>query len=208
MSKTFEQNENINAMAEQAVVHLIESIFDKIVYIDPTVVRYNIGLACNGGMSKLDRSMRLERANYLMSHFAHIFVGLVISPDFRDAFETAVRAEISIDGVSDAECEEIRKQMYIAPKKPSKGAYVIDFSTYNDKYFKLVSAKLFESFNKFVDYDDAIDQAQAMLTVHERLSIGFCISNFTYLYRAFSRNDIFMDYVKTVVSSVNKQLGI
>lgn len=208
MDNAFEQNENINSMSEQAVVNLIESIFDKAVYIDPTVVRYNIGLASDKGMSKADRSMRLERANYLMSHFAHIFVGLMISPDFRDAFETAVRVEISIDDLPDKEREELRKQMYIPPKKASKGAYIIDFSTYNDKYYTLVSAKLLDSFNKFAEYDDAIDQAVNTLTVRERLVIGFCISNFAYLYRAFARNDMFMDYVKTVIKSVGEKLNV
>lgn len=207
-SQVFTQNENIDPLAEKAVAHIIGSVFDKAVYIDPVIVRYNIGLASEGGMQKLDRSMRLERANYLMSHFAHIFVGLVVDKYMRDAFYTAVQTEIAFDDFSAHDQEELRKTMYMPPKKPSKGAYVIDLSKYNDKYFKLISSKLLDSFDKFHDYNDVITQAVSEMSVHDRLTVGYCVSNFAYLFRAFARNDAFMTYVKTTLKGAEKSLGI
>ena len=135
----YDQNENIDAMAEQAVVHLIGSIFDKAVYLDPVVIHYNAGLASDGGMVKRDRSMRMERANFLMSHFAHIFIGLIINDNFRDAIDTAVKTEISLDTFPDDKKKELRKMMRIPYDKPPKGVYVLDLSGYNDKYYKIVS---------------------------------------------------------------------
>lgn len=207
-NKAFKQNDNINPLAEQAVVHIIGSVFDKAVYIDPVIVRHNVGLASDGGMQKADRSMKMERANYLMSHFAHIFTGLIISPYMRDAFYTAVQTEIAFDDFSEKDREELRKVMHIAPKKQSKGAYVLDLSSYNDTYFKLISAKLLDSFAKFDGFDDALTKAVNEMSVHDRLTVGYCVSNFAYLFRAFVRNDAFMDYVKTSLQSVEKSLGL
>lgn len=202
------QNENINATAEQAVVHLLDIVFDKVVFLDPATVRYNAGLVSDEGMPKADRSMRLERANYLMSHFAHIYIGLLICPEFRDAFETAVKLEISIDTMSDEQSSELRRMMKIPPKKQSRGVYVFDLSLYNDDYYKFISEKILTSFNKFSEFDDGVDMAANTLTSYDRVSIGFCISNFAYLYRAFAKNDMFMEYVRSVIKGVEERIGI
>lgn len=202
------QNENIHALSEQAVVRLLDSLFDKVVYLDPETVRYNIGLASENGMSKSDRAIRLERANYLLSHFAHIYVGLLASPEFRDAFETAVKVEIAMDSLSAKEQQEFRSQMTVPSKKPSKGYYVLNLANYNDKYYKLISAKLLDSFDKFKDYDETIDALVNTMLVRDRLLVGFCVSNFAYLFRAFAKNDTFVSYVKTVISNVETKIHV
>ncbi len=36
------------------------------------------------------------------------------------------------------------------------------------------------------------------------IDTGFCVSNFMYLLRAFSKNDLFVEYVKEVVKFVSE----
>ena len=124
-------NDNVNLRSEQSVVVMLDNLFSDIAYLDPDVVRHNIEQACNGGMPLSDRSIRLELANYFFKHFAVIYFGLIISPDVRDAFMSAVQAEIGLDSVDAGSLKEIRDAMKSnssKQKKPSKGNYVIDFS--------------------------------------------------------------------------------
>ena len=45
------------------------------------------------------------------------------------------------------------------------------------------------------------------LTEEEKLQYGFIFSNFMYLIRAFTHNDVFMSYVVTVIENVKATLS-
>jgi hypothetical protein len=199
----------VNPIAEQAIVDLLSSIFDGIAYLDSETVRYNVLLACEGGMSKEDRSIRVELGNYLMSHFGIIFAGLVINNDFREAFTEAVSTEISLDDMPADKVSVIRNAMRdTVDRSSSSGNFVINLGSFNDKIYRKINSKLLDSFGRIDSFSDAVDDFIRDLTDDERIDIGFVVSNFMYLVRAFSKNAVFTFYVKSVVHDVMQKLGI
>jgi hypothetical protein len=203
------QNDNIDMTAENTTVDMLDTLFGHIAYLDPDTVRFNLGLASEGGFTKEDRSIRFELANFLMNNFAYVFLGLVINPEFRDSFIQAVKLEIGIDYTDNETKAQMRRDIRLPEmhKKSSKGDYVVDLSKYDDHIFRVINKKLSGSFEKVSDYNDGIDQVIAAMTSNDMINVGFCVSNFMYLIRAFSKNDLFVDYVKTVVSSVKDTLS-
>ena len=199
---------NVNPSAEAAVVELLANVFTSISYIDASTVRRNIELASEGGMSKFDRSIRVELANYLISHFSLIFVGLIVNKDFRDTFMEAVSVEMALDGKNEAFVAKIRDEMTENLPKVSKGNFVLDFSAYNDNIYKKLNTKLSRSFDKISEFDATLDQFASELSDEDKINIGYCVSNFMYVIRAFAKNQLFSNYVKSVVHSVQEQLDI
>lgn len=203
------ENVKVDPIAEAAVVELIANVFNGVGYMDADTVRHNIELATEGGLSKSDRAIKVELANYLLSHFSLIFVGLIVNAEFRDTFKEAVSVEIALDGKSNEFVQKIRREMnegeYLGE---SKGSFVINLSRYNDSIYKKLNGKLSLSFSKITQFDDTVSMLIDELTEDDKISIGFCASNFMYLYRAFAKNLLFANYVKTVVSNVQGTLGI
>ena len=92
--------------------------------------------------------------------------------------------------------------------KPSKGNFVVNFGAYNEKVYKKLNGKLADSFDSVVQFNDAITAIAADLGEKERSEIGFVSSNFMYLIRAFSKNHLFTNYTKSVIHTVQEQLGV
>lgn len=203
-------NDNVfvNDVAELAVVKLVSTIFSDVAYMEPSTVRHNVELACEGGMSREDRSIRAELANYLMSHFSLLYIGLIINKEFRDTFVEAVSVEIALDDKDEEFVNNIRKDMQDGRPKTSKGNYVINLSSYNEKVYQKLNGKLAESFDKVIQFNDAITEIAADLTDEECSEIGFVASNFMYLIRAFAKNPLFTNYAKSVLHTVQEQLDI
>lgn len=199
---------NVNATTEAAVVELLANIFDNIAILDSETVRRNIELATEDGMPKSDRAIRVELANYLMNHFSLIFVGLIVNQDFRDTFMEAVSVEMALDSKDELFVANIRTEMLDGKQRTSKGNFVLNFSHYNDGIYKKLNARLSDSFTKIEDFDGTINQFIEELSDDSKLDIGYCVSNFMYLIRAFAKNQLFAKYVKSVVKSVQEQLGI
>lgn len=199
-------NENVDEIAEKAVVTLIDNLFKEIAYIDVDTVRKNIGLASNGGMSQIDRTIRIEVANYLMKHFAIIYLGLVINENFRNEFIRAIQLEMGMDNTDDSTKASLRKKMQHDPNAKSKGDYVVDFSTYSDAAYSKINKKLLLSMESVSEFDDGFDMFSAKLSQNDMVNIGFIVSNFMYLLRACGKNAIFMAYVKDVVRSVEASI--
>lgn len=199
----------VDPIAEAAVVELLANVFNGVGYMDADTVRHNIELATNDGLSKSDRAIKVELANYLLSHFSLIFVGLIVNSEFRDTFKEAVSVEIALDGKSEDFVRKIRKEMNEGESMgESKGSFVINLSNYNDNIYKKLNGKLSLSFSKITQYDETVNLLMDELSDDDKISIGFCASNFMYLYRAFAKNMLFANYVKTVVSNVQSTLGI
>lgn len=202
-----EMNANVNPVAEAAVVELLANVFNAIAYMDADTIRYNVELACVGGMTKIDRSIPIELADYLLSHFSFIFVGLIVNKDFRSTIVEAVSVEIALDDREPEFVTKIREDMNYEPPKDTKNSFIVDLSTYDDEIYKEINLKLSESFDKLSNYNSCIDEFAAELTDDEMMDIGYCSSNFMYLIRAFAKNTVFSNYVMAVVRSVEKNLG-
>lgn len=202
-------NDNVNVVSEQHVVSLFDKLFDSVAYIDPEILRHNIGLASEGGMSHADRAIRLELANYLMSHFAYIYAGFIIDYRFRDTFIEAIQLEILLDSVDSNQKEAIRKEMATnsPSKKPSKGNYVVNLAVYNESASDKINEKIYKGFEAFKPYADAIDMLAMRLTQRDKIEIGFCVSNFMYCIRALAKNAKFADYVKFMIKQVETSLA-
>ena len=201
----------VNPETEVSVINLLATVFNPIAYMEPSTVRYNMELACPGGMSKEDRSMRMELGNYLINHFSVIYFGLIANGVFREAIKEAVSVEIALDEKDADFVADIRKNMKYddgKPAKPSKGNYTLNFSAYNDDFYRKFNEKVLASFEKTTAYDDVIDEMAHELEQDDLLDIGFIASNFAYAYRAFSKNETFAHYIKSVVHSVETELGI
>lgn len=201
------QDKGPNFVTEKVVVEVLATIFDDIAYMDPGTVRHNIELACSDGMSKSDRSIPADLANHLLNNFAFIYAGLIVNDDFRETIKEAVSVEIALDSKSEEFVKQIRGDMLDNRIKRAKNFFVINFDTYNETVFKKLTGKMFESFSKLKHFNAVIDSFCEDLTDADKISIGFCISNFMYLIRAFSKNQLFANYVNTVVRSVQYQIN-
>lgn len=199
-------NENVNVVAENAVVTLLDNLFKDIAYIDVTTVRRNIGYASEGGMTKEDRMIRVETANYFMRHFAVVYLGLVINAELRDEFIKAIQLEMGIDNISEADRKKYRAQMKPDEEDMSKGNYLIDLSSYNDAVYTKINKKILLSMQSMAEFDDGFDAFSSKLTQNDMINIGFIVSNFMYLLRAIGKNQLFVNYVKEVVRNVEAAL--
>lgn len=202
---------NVNLDTEASIINLLATVFNPIAYMEPSTVRYNIERGCPGGFSKEDRTMRVELGNFIINHFSVIFFGLIANDVFRESIKEAVSVEIALDDKDEAFVSDIRKDMKMEEEKsakPSKGNYVINFSGYNDDFYRKFNEKLLASFKKTSEFDDVIDDMAHELTQDDLLDIGFIASNFMYLYRAIAKNEVFAHYIKSVVRSVEKELNI
>lgn len=199
-------NENVNVVAENAVVTLLDNLFKDIAYIDVTTVRRNIGYASEGGMTKEDRMIRVETANYFMKHFAVVYLGLVINAELRDEFIKAIQLEMGIDNISEADRKKYRAQMKPDEEDMSKGNYLIDLSSYNDAVYTKINKKILLSMQSMAEFDDGFDAFSSKLTQNDMINIGFIVSNFMYLLRAIGKNQLFVNYVKEVVHNVEAVL--
>ncbi len=192
-----------------AVASMLANIFGDIAYLDADTVDWNIGLA-SGGMSKEDRTIRVGLANYLIRHFATILVGLIIDKGFRESFVNIVQLEQAFINISDSEKVKLRRQMSESvPTKQTENpqAYVVDFSVYDDDIIKLFNKKLVDSMEACPFFNNAdVNDAARKLTQESMIQLGYIASNFMYLIRAFSKNAIFTEYVKSVVHSVETAL--
>lgn len=199
---------HVDSGAEAVIIELLSNIFDDVAYMDPATVRQNIELATSGGFSKSDRSIRAGLANYLISHFALIYTGLVVNKEFRETFKDAVDLEICFDNVSPYEKASIRNTMSDGKPVSSKGSFVIDTGRYSDSVYKKLNEKLSLSFSKLTKHDETISQAINDLSDDDKIIIGFCVSNFMYLIRAFDKNSTFKNYVRYIIESVSQTLNV
>ena len=198
----------VNALAEEAVVRLAATLFNFTAQMDREAMRHNIELAA-GGMPVEDRTIRAELANYLLARISVFTFGLVLSEDFRYTVRDAVAMEMQLEKESGVFVQEVRADMARGVRvRPSKGNYVINLGRYNDKTFKFVMAKVAASAEACAPFDKEIEAAAKSLSDEAQLEIGFIVSNFMYLIRAFAKNLTFTDIVQQVLRDVQRQLDL
>ena len=198
----------VDVRAEDFVTRLLTTLFTDVAALSPSVIKNNVELACETGFSKVDRSIKAETANYLLKNLGVIYLGLISNNVFRDSFKDAVAVEISLEDKSDEFVRSIREDMRDGGEEESKGNFTLNFSNYKPQVAEKIGNMIGDSLAKISDYESEFNELVDALTEEEFIEIGFCISNFAYLIRAFDKNPVFMHYVKDVVTIVRKELKI
>lgn len=202
-------NAKPDSVTENAVVHMLATLFNDTAYMTPEDVRHNIQALSEGGFSETDRTCNTNTINYLISRFSLIFAGLLSNKEFRQAFIDAISMEQNLEDQSEEDQKQIRGDMQaIKVKNAGVATTVINFSHYDDEAFKKLNSKLFESFNKLDGYDDALDEIIDKQSSEAKEEFGFIVSNFAYLIRAFDKNTIFFAYVSSVLKSVQQSMNL
>lgn len=197
-----------DAYAEDFIVALIGEYFGNIAAIDDKTLRENIVLGCENGFSEEDRSVRAELVDYLFDNFSVIYLGLLVNDDFRSSFKKAVDLELDLADKSRSYIRDVRQQLRDGPVLPSKGNVVIDLSRFDLAAAKEVSVRVRSSMDKIAPFSDEFNSIVQEVTDPDAAVIGFCISNFMYLIRAFDKNPTFENYVRSIVKTVGTNLGI
>lgn len=197
-----------NAYAEDFITALIGEYFGNIAAIDDKTLHENIVLGCENGFSEEDRSVRTELVDYLFDNFSVIYLGLLVNDDFRSSFRKAVDLELGLAGKSSSYIDDVRQKLRNGPVLPSKGNAVIDLSGFDLAAAKDISIKIRSSMDKIAPFSDEFNALVQEVTDSDAAAIGFCISNFMYLFRAFDKNSAFENYVRSIVKTVGTNLGI
>lgn len=200
----------VDELAENAVVQLLAGLFNDVAYMTAADVRHNIQCMTKGGFSPEDRTCKSNVVNYLVSRFSLIFVGLLSNKEFREAFRDAIIMEQNLEDQAPEKQKEIRSDMNtVQMKTPAQAVdMVFDFSRYNEALYQKINTKLLDSFNKMDGYDDAIDEIIRHQTTECKDEIGYIVSNFAYLIKAFDKNMVFFAYVSSVLKHVQASMGL
>ncbi|MCR5421719.1 MAG: hypothetical protein K6E98_12025 [Lachnospiraceae bacterium] len=159
-----------------------------IAFLDFDVLSHNINLGKSDGMSEYDRSIDLKTFDYILDNYGWLFVSLINQSAIRTLCVNAVVAEIKIDEYG-LDTENAREDNY-------DDIMTVDLSNYNETVLKQICSRIVKSLDEIENYVDFIDMLVLSLTEDDKISIGFCISNFMYLFRAFAQNKMFVKYIK------------
>lgn len=170
------------------------------------VISENLKMAL-GGFPAEDRTMPYEVAEYLMSNMGFIFMGLVLDENFKNSFKESLKIELNIDKQPEHIKAATRKKMGDPKKYTSRGSMVIGTSDFVPEVKAALSKKMQESFDRLDGFADEFDSEIKNLTRTQKLEYGFIFSNFMYLARAFTHNDMFMSYVISVIEKVKAITG-
>lgn len=183
-------------------VDLVKKMVGGFAYLNDDVIAQNLRYAAGEGMSTDDRTISFECADYIISNLAYIFMGVVLDKNFKQAFLDAVVIELELDSKSDEEKAKIRASMKDNKEYVSNGSVVLGVTSFTPP----IEAELFNrmniGFEKLSKYSGEFDAEVATFTPEMKTEYGFIFSNFMYLIRAFTHNDMFMSYVITVLERV------
>ena len=152
--------------------------------------------------SEDDRTISFECAEYLMSNFAYILMGLIVDQNFKETFLESLRMEIELDSLSPETVKTVRADMTDPKEYDSVGSIVIGVSGFSTEIGSRFMDKMARGYDELDRWADEFDSAVEKLSTDEKLEYGFIFSNFMYLIRAFTHNDLFMSYVITVIEKV------
>lgn len=204
-----EKNKNMPDKAtEDMIKRMIRTLFDDgIAALSDTVIYENICLGCPGHFKKIDRAIDKKTADYLINNFSYILLGFISNDVFRDSFKDAVAVEIELENKTPDFIESIRKDMTEGCEPDNGPKYAIDFSVYNGAVAEKFSKLIAESIDGIMDFQDDFNQLVDEMTEESTITVGFCVSNFMYMIRAFDKNLVFRHYVMHVIDVVKKELS-
>lgn len=193
------QPEHTNSISN--FISIMRGMVGNFAILDEPVLSHNLELA-GGGMSVDDRTISFECADYLMSNLAYIFMGLVLDNNFKQAFLDSLSVEFQIDKQSDEDKAKTRASMKDNKPYKSNGSIVFGVSTFTTTVEQSLMSKMQAGFTALNSYSAEFDSEVAKLSDKQKSEFGYIFSNFMYLIRAFSHNDMFMSYVVTVIEKV------
>lgn len=193
--------------AVENFVKEMRELVEPLAYMDEDTIRKNIELAVGNGMSADDRTISFECAQYVMTNLAYILMGVVLDESFRNTFVECLNLEIEFDKKSDKQKKKIRDGMRDKKNYNSMGSIVIGVSSFSPLVNKIFAAGLAEGFDTLEKHEDEFNNAVEALSDEEKTKLGFLFSNWMYLIRAFTHNDLFMSYIVTVIEEVKKVLN-
>lgn len=188
----------------EGIVAMMRNMVSSFAYLNDDVINKNLKLANGQGMSPDDRTISFECVNYLFSNMAFILTGLVLDERFKQAFLDAVALEMQIDLKLPDERAKIRKDMTDPKSYPSAGSVVVGFTMFTPGIHAMLVSSMSNGFETLGPFAGEFDAEAAKLSDEQRTEYGFIFSNFMYLIRAFSHNDMFMSYVITVIERVKE----
>lgn len=183
-------------------VDVMKSMVGGFALLDEETIQNNVRLSSENIMSFDDRTISFECADYLVSNAAYILMGLVMDNNFKQAFLDSLMIELQIDKKPEDEKAKIRASMKDNKTYKSTGSIVLGVTTFTPTLSVALMDKMQQGFDKLDAYADEFDAEVAKLTVEQRSEYGFIFSNFMYMLRAFTHNDMFMSYVITVIEKV------
>ena len=202
------QNTSANDAAMGSFISAMKTMVGSFAYISDEVITTNTKLAQGEGMTIDDRKIPFECAQYIMSNFGFICMGLVFDASFKESFVHAVTAEQNIDALPEEEKKQIRAGMTDPNSYQSDGFIILGMTTFTPAIDKQLQADMMSSFDKLEPYAKEFDEAVYALDDQAKLENGFIFSNWMYLIRAFTHNDMFMSYVITVIEKVKETIGV
>lgn len=188
--------------AAGAFVDMLREMVGGFAILSENVLQKNMKLMSGEGLSYEDRTVSFECADYVISNLAYIFMGLVLDSNFKESFMDALNVELQIDSMPANQREQVRKQMKDLKQYQSKGSIVLGVTTFVPPIADNLTRKMQEGFSKLDAYADEFDAEVAKMPNENKVELGFIFSNFMYLIRAFTHNDMFMSYVITVIEKV------
>lgn len=191
-----------NAADVPDFVGVMRSMVGGFAILSEDTIQQNLKLASGQGMTADDRTVSFECADYLMSNLGYIFMGLVLDTNFKNAFMESLTVELNIDKQADDVKKKTRESMKDPHAYESTGSIILGVTTFTPDIETMLMNKMQKSFDALDGYADEFDSEVAKLTDQQKMEYGFIFSNFMYLIRAFTHNDLFMSYVITVIEKV------
>ena len=171
------------------------------------VIKKNLDMATKD-LPNSDRTISFECVDYLMSNLGVIVMGLVLDNAFKESFKEAIMIEMQLDTESPESKAKKRKAMKDTKDYESAGSIVIGVTSFTPAIEKSFMDKMQHSFDMMDPYASEFDEEVSHLSDDRKIEYGFIFSNFMYLIRAFTHNDLFMSYVITVIEKVKDTLHV
>jgi hypothetical protein len=188
-------------------IHILVSAVNGFALLSEDVIDKNMKMAISG-LSNEERTISFECVDYLMSNLGVIIMGLVLDNTFKESFKEAVMLEMQLDTESPESRAKKREAMKDKKAYTSAGSIVIGVTSFTPVIEDELMNKMQHSFDMMDAYSDEFDTEVAKMTEDRKIEYGFIFSNFMYLIRAFTHNDLFMSYVITVVEKVKDTLKV
>lgn len=194
------------ASGEGGILSMLKEMTGAFAYIDDSVVAKNIDLAAGQGMTADDRMVPFEVADYFVGNVAYIIMAAIFDKNFKQQFLDAVALEIMIDQKTPDEKREIRRGMK-SPTPPTYSGYIVlGISSFSPQLESVISTKMERGFANLDKYADEFDAKVNSLSDEEKREYGFIVSNWMYLIRAITHNDLFSAYIVSVVEQLKDKL--
>ena len=196
-----------NGYTIEVLAAYLKGMTQGIAYIDDETMNKNIECAYGKGMTADDRTVSYECADYIVSNMAYIIMGLVMDKNFKQAFLDSLVLELKIDSLAPEVKAKTRHDMKDGKPYKSQGSVTLGLTAFTHQVGAKMLARMEKGFDSLDKFADEFDEEARKLTNDDRAELGFIFSNFMFMMRAFTHNDVFLSYVITVIEKVKQLAG-